>query len=138
MVIATVAAETSDAAASTSAKENNLRERIFGCSRCALCLANKFAAANECAIAGFTWAIESRSVRNMKSVPRSLRAAIRPTTFIESGRLSNRLGAQVVLASETFQHTGSFKFRAGYNVALSVPQRHIITASSGNFGQGLS
>jgi len=70
--------------------------------------------------------------------PLPLRAAVRPTTFIESARLSHRLGAKVILASETFQHTGSFKFRAGYNVALSVPHRHIITASSGNFGQGLA
>lgn len=67
-----------------------------------------------------------------------LRSVIRPTTFIESVRLSHRLGARAVLASETFQHTGSFKFRAAYNVAVSVPQTHIITASSGNFGQGLA
>ena len=64
--------------------------------------------------------------------------AIRPTTIIEAPRLSNRLGAQVVVASETFQWTGSFKFRAAYNVALNVPNEHIIGASSGNFGQALA
>jgi threonine dehydratase len=53
-------------------------------------------------------------------------------------RLSKILGADVAIASETFQHTGSFKFRAAYNVALNVPQREIIAASSGNFGQGLA
>jgi threonine dehydratase len=63
---------------------------------------------------------------------------IRPTTIIEAPRLSNRLGAQVVIASETFQWTGSFKFRAAYNVALNVPNEHIIGASSGNFGQALA
>ena len=63
---------------------------------------------------------------------------IRPTTIIESPRLSQRLGAEVVLASETFQLTGSFKFRAAYNVALGVPHPHIIAASSGNFGQALA
>jgi threonine dehydratase len=62
----------------------------------------------------------------------------RPTTIIESPRLDARLGAQVVIASETFQWTGSFKFRAAYNVASSVTQNHIITASSGNFGQALA
>ena len=64
--------------------------------------------------------------------------AIRPTTIIEAPRLSKRLGAQVVVASETFQWTGSFKFRAAYNVALHVPNEHIIGASSGNFGQALA
>jgi threonine dehydratase len=64
--------------------------------------------------------------------------AIRPTTIIEAPRLSKRLGAHVVIASETFQWTGSFKFRAAYNVALHVPNEHIIAASSGNFGQALA
>jgi threonine dehydratase len=64
--------------------------------------------------------------------------AIRPTTIIEAPRLSKRLGAHVVIASETFQWTGSFKFRAAYNVALHVPNEHIIGASSGNFGQALA
>lgn len=63
---------------------------------------------------------------------------IRPTTVIQSERLSRRLGVTVTLASETFQHTGSFKFRAASSVASAVPQRHIITASSGNFGQALA
>jgi threonine dehydratase len=43
-----------------------------------------------------------------------------------------------VLASETFQYGGSFKFRAAYNVASKVSQDHIITASSGNFGQAIA
>ena len=64
--------------------------------------------------------------------------AIRPTTVIEAPRLSKRLGAHVVIASETFQWTGSFKFRAAYNVASNVPNQHIIGASSGNFGQALA
>src|SRR3954451_355836 len=66
------------------------------------------------------------------------RAAIRPTTIIESPRLNQRLGCEVVIGSETFQWTGSFKFRAAYNVALNVPNEHVITASSGNFGQALA
>jgi threonine dehydratase len=67
-----------------------------------------------------------------------LNEAIRPTTIIEAPRLSKRFGAQVVIASETFQWTGSFKFRAAYNVAAHVPNEHIIGASSGNFGQALA
>lgn len=67
-----------------------------------------------------------------------LREVIRPTTFIESARLSQRLGVRLTIASETFQHTGSFKFRAAYNVAAQVRQQKMITASSGNFGQALA
>jgi threonine dehydratase len=74
----------------------------------------------------------------VSNVPLPLRDAVRPTTWIESTRLSRRLGANVTIASETFQRTGSFKFRAAYNVAASVPQLRIITASSGNFGQALA
>ncbi len=67
-----------------------------------------------------------------------LREIVRPTTMIDAPRLSKRLGANVTLASETFQHTGSFKFRAAYNVAYQVPHKQIITASSGNFGQAMA
>jgi threonine dehydratase len=62
----------------------------------------------------------------------------RPTTIIEAPRLSTKLGAEVVLASETFQYTGSFKFRAAFHVASNVKHAHIITASSGNFGQAIA
>ncbi|HEY0547564.1 MAG TPA: pyridoxal-phosphate dependent enzyme [Pyrinomonadaceae bacterium] len=67
-----------------------------------------------------------------------LREMARATTLIESSRLSKHLGVKVILASETLQHTGSFKFRAAYNVASQVPQTEIIAASSGNFGQAMA
>jgi threonine dehydratase len=67
-----------------------------------------------------------------------LRQAVRPTTFIHSRTLSDLAGANVVIASETFQHTGSFKFRAAYNVAQQTAAPHLIAASSGNFGQALA
>lgn len=69
---------------------------------------------------------------------KDLRAALRPTTFIDSEKLKERLGLDLTLVTETFQHTGSFKFRAAYNVARNVPEEHLITASSGNFGQALA
>lgn len=68
----------------------------------------------------------------------SVREAARRTTLLVAPRLSQRLGAELTLASETFQHTGSFKFRAAYNVALQVPNEMIVTASSGNYGQALA
>jgi threonine dehydratase len=67
-----------------------------------------------------------------------LREAIRPTTFIEPAKLRDHLGLDVTIASETFQHTGSFKFRAAYNVAINVPNDELIGVSSGNFGQALA
>lgn len=68
----------------------------------------------------------------------SLLEAIRPTTLIRSAKLIDHLGLDITIASETFQHTGSFKFRAAYNLALNVPNDRLLTASSGNFGQGLA
>jgi threonine dehydratase len=65
-------------------------------------------------------------------------ASARSTTIIECPRLAKRLGVELFLSSETFQHTGSFKFRAAYNVAASVEQSTLLTASSGNFGQALA
>ncbi len=68
----------------------------------------------------------------------TLLEAIRPTTFIESAKLCNHFGLDITIATETFQHTGSFKFRAAYNLALNVEEDEILTASSGNFGQALA
>jgi threonine dehydratase len=62
----------------------------------------------------------------------------RPTTIVDAPRLSRKLGVDLMLASETLQYTGSFKFRAAYNVASNVTETHIITASSGNFGQAIA
>jgi threonine dehydratase len=69
---------------------------------------------------------------------KTLLEAIRPTTFIEPEKLRKYLGVDLTIATETFQHTGSFKFRAAYNLALNVPNAEILTASSGNFGQALA
>src|SRR2546426_5025476 len=63
---------------------------------------------------------------------------VRPTLLIENQELSAQLGCKLTIASETFQYTGSFKFRAAYNLLSSVPQQHIVAASSGNFGQAVA
>lgn len=60
------------------------------------------------------------------------------TTVIYPARLGSRLDADLVLISETFQETGSFKFRAAWNVVSSVDAELFLTASSGNFGQALA
>ncbi len=63
---------------------------------------------------------------------------MQPAAIIEAPRLSSLLGTDVVIVSETFQKTGSFKFRAAYHLASNVPETLLITASSGNFGQALA
>jgi threonine dehydratase len=69
---------------------------------------------------------------------KTLLEAIRPTTLIEPVKLRDHLGLDLTIATETLQHTGSFKFRAAYNLALNVKENEILTASSGNFGQALA
>ncbi len=69
-----------------------------------------------------------------ETLPRHLR----PTFLLPGAALSEQCNCDVTIASETFQHTGSFKFRAAYNLLSSVPQQHVIAASSGNFGQAVA
>jgi threonine dehydratase len=79
----------------------------------------------------------NRSEAPQKQPPR-VGENVRPTTIIVSPRLNKHLGVNLVLASEAFQHTGSFKFRAAYSVASRVKEELLIAASSGNFGQALA
>src|ERR1700682_1220948 len=65
-------------------------------------------------------------------------SVVRPTTSIKLPRRRSRLGATVTLATETFQYTGTFKFRAAYNVASQVPQKMIIAASAGSRAQAMA
>lgn len=62
----------------------------------------------------------------------------RPTTLVRAPRLARRLDADVVLVAETFQETGSFKFRAASHVVATAPNELFVTVSSGNFGQALA
>lgn len=75
-----------------------------------------------------------------KAIVDRIRSFLRPTVFIESECLNRSIGhgVRVVLVSETFQHTGSFKFRAGLSVALHSEGSELVTASSGNFGAALA
>lgn len=84
---------------------------------------------------------EAKREQARKEVPPSpldFAKVFQPTTIIAAPRLNKHLGVNLILASETFQHTGSFKFRAAYSVASRVPQKMLIAASSGNFGQALA
>ena len=72
------------------------------------------------------------------AAPIGLTLAPRPTTIIEAPRLGQKLGVNLIIASETFQRTGSFKFRATSHLASHVASPVVIAASSGNFGQALA
>jgi threonine dehydratase len=63
---------------------------------------------------------------------------VRPTLFLPALGFSARLGCELTVASETFQYTGSFKFRAAYNLLASVSEQYVVAASSGNFGQAVA
>lgn len=63
---------------------------------------------------------------------------VRSTLILPNEALSAQLGCELTVVSETFQYTGSFKFRAAYNLLSSIPHQQIIAASSGNFGQAVA
>jgi threonine dehydratase len=63
---------------------------------------------------------------------------IRQTTILRCPRLGELLGVEIILATETFQLTGSFKFRGAWHIACSTRHERLIAASSGNFGQALA
>ncbi|WP_312934499.1 threonine/serine dehydratase [Pseudomonas sp.] len=73
---------------------------------------------------------------------RALRPAVATTPLSFSPRLSAQTGCEVYLKCEHLQHTGSFKFRGASNKLRLLPEgqrgRGVITASSGNHGQGLA
>jgi threonine dehydratase len=64
------------------------------------------------------------------------------TPLIFSPQLSEQTSARCFLKLENRQHTGSFKARGAYNKVLSIaltnPDAHIITASTGNHGLGVA
>jgi threonine dehydratase len=74
----------------------------------------------------------------LDSVWETLPRFVRSTFLLPAPSLSARLGCELMIASETFQYTGSFKFRAAYNLLSSVPQQRVVAASSGNFGQAVA
>lgn len=72
----------------------------------------------------------------------ALRPAVSVTPLSHSARLSAMTGCEVFLKCEHLQHTGSFKFRGASNKLRLLPEAQgklgVITASSGNHGQGLA
>ena len=73
---------------------------------------------------------------------KALRPEVAVTPLTYSARLCALTGCEVYLKCEHLQHTGSFKFRGASNKIRLLPQVQrqlgVITASSGNHGQGLA
>jgi threonine dehydratase len=73
---------------------------------------------------------------------RAVQAVARPTPLMEAPRLSELVGAPVLLKLESLQPTGSFKVRgaAARLETLDAGQRHagVVACSSGNHGRAVS
>ncbi len=61
-----------------------------------------------------------------------------PTHLVEDHYLSKQLKCEVSLMSELCQMTGSFKFRAAWNLVNQIDAPGFLASSSGNFGQALA
>lgn len=90
--------------------------------------------------------IDDQALGSLQQAITEAHTALRPqvavTPLTLSSRLSDLSGCEVYLKCEHLQHTGSFKYRGASNkLRLLDPvqrQRGVITASSGNHGQGLA
>jgi threonine dehydratase len=82
--------------------------------------------------------VKNGDLPNLASVRSTISPYLNKTTLLRSEKLDEILGAKITVASETFQHTGSFKFRAAISVATHARESHLVTASSGNFGAALA
>jgi threonine dehydratase len=64
------------------------------------------------------------------------------TPLLESAALNKAVGGRILLKAETLQHTGSFKFRGGYNFVSQLDEaqrrRGVVAYSSGNHAQGVA
>jgi threonine dehydratase len=72
------------------------------------------------------------------SVWKTLPRYVRSTLLLTNQAISTQFHCNLTIASETFQYTGSFKFRAAYHLLSSISQQRVVAASSGNFGQAVA
>ena len=82
------------------------------------------------------------SLDDVRAAARRLEGVVRRTPLERADALSEAAGVEVHLKLEGQQRTGSFKLRGAYNaVALLPPEaraRGVVTASAGNYGQGVA
>jgi len=78
----------------------------------------------------------------IRAAARELAGVAHRTPVITSRTLDERVGASVLLKAESFQRSGSFKFRGAYTTVASLSaqerRRGVATVSSGNHAQALA
>ncbi len=82
------------------------------------------------------------TLQEIHEAAKSLRGKVVRTPLVPAGRLSERLGCEVLLKLENMQHTGSFKDRGAYirlsKLSKEEAQRGVIAMSAGNHAQGVA
>ena len=81
-------------------------------------------------------------LRQIREAAARLSGAVNKTPVLRSRTLDKMCGAEVFLKCETFQRTGSFKFRGACNALSLLDERErahgVVTHSSGNHAQALA
>jgi threonine dehydratase len=79
---------------------------------------------------------------NVEEAARRLAGRVRRTSVLSSRRFNEEFGVEAFFKAESFQTTGSFKFRGATNALLQLEpelkSRGVLTFSSGNHGQALA
>lgn len=79
---------------------------------------------------------------SVREAGRRLRGVATQTPVVTSRTLDERAGAAVYLKCESFQRSGSFKFRGAYNAVSALRsderERGVVTFSSGNHAQAVA
>jgi threonine dehydratase len=82
------------------------------------------------------------TLADIQAARRTLRDVIIATPTLPAERLSQELGARVVLKAENTQRSGSFKIRGAYNTISRLSpaerERGVIAHSAGNHAQGVA
>ncbi|MDQ3692873.1 MAG: pyridoxal-phosphate dependent enzyme [Chloroflexota bacterium] len=79
---------------------------------------------------------------DVRAAQQRLAGVIHQTPVLTSGALDEWTGARVFLKAESFQRTGSFKFRGAYNAVSQLPRDlrsgGVVAFSSGNHAQAVA
>ncbi|MCC5862477.1 MAG: threonine/serine dehydratase [Gammaproteobacteria bacterium] len=86
--------------------------------------------------------VELPDVAEVRAAAARLAGVAVRTPLLNFPWLDERLGGRVFLKAETFQRTGSFKFRGAWNRLVQLPAearaRGVVAFSSGNHAQGVA
>ena len=74
----------------------------------------------------------------IEAAARRLDGYARRTPLLSSPFLDEIAGRPVFVKAECLQHTGSFKFRGGWNAVSALKPAGVLAYSSGNHAQGVA